>query len=198
MVLCESFAIKYYLSSRTRRRCNLRLACCSPSCRRSCSGFFSLTLSRASVRHPTAQCIAYPGRRDPPGDRQGGACAGGSRCDAASAPEVAGDRLLPGASDDARSIPVRRYDRWIHVDTSGQRAAAEFSFFLAIPTMLGAFVLDAIQSRDQLLAAGRLDLLGLGLVIAFLVALVVIRGCLPSYGRACTIGWIKCEGCAGL
>src|SRR5436190_13755936 len=34
-----------------------------------------------------------------------------------------------------------------------KRADAEFSFFLAIPTMLGAFVLDAWKSRDQLTAS---------------------------------------------
>ena len=34
-----------------------------------------------------------------------------------------------------------------------KRAAAEFSFFLAIPTMAGAFAVDAWKSRDQLLDA---------------------------------------------
>lgn len=103
--------------------------------------------------------------------------------------------MMPGVSRSGTTIVGSMLMR---VD---KRAAAEFSFFLAIPTMLGAFVLDAIQSRDQLLAAGRLELLGIGLVVAFLVALVVIRGMLAvvtSRGFA-PFGWIRIAiGCAGL
>lgn len=58
-----------------------------------------------------------------------------------------------------------------------KRAAAEFSFFLAIPTMAGAFVLDAWESREQLVG-GNLPVLALGFVVSFVVALVVIKAML--------------------
>ena len=55
-----------------------------------------------------------------------------------------------------------------------KRAAAEFSFFLAIPTMLGAFVLDAWENRHALDMA-HAGTIAVGFVVSFLVALVVIR-----------------------
>lgn len=81
-----------------------------------------------------------------------------------------------------------------------KRAAAEFTFFLAIPTMAGAFVLDAWQSRDQL-TASTLPLIAIGFVVAFVVALVVIRTMLAvvtSRGLA-PFGWLRIAiGAAGL
>jgi undecaprenyl-diphosphatase len=60
-----------------------------------------------------------------------------------------------------------------------KRAAAEFTFFLAIPTMLGAFVLDAWKERHQITAhAHAIPLIAVGFVVSFLVALVVIRAML--------------------
>jgi undecaprenyl-diphosphatase len=73
-----------------------------------------------------------------------------------------------------------------------KRAAAEFTFFLAIPTMLGAFVLDAWESRDQL-TADTMPLIAIGFVVAFVVALVVIRTMLAvvtSRGLA-PFGWLR-------
>lgn len=74
-----------------------------------------------------------------------------------------------------------------------KRAAAEFTFFLAIPTMLGAFVLDAWESREQLAAAGRLELLGIGFITAFLVAVVVIKAMLAIVTRRgfAPFGWFR-------
>jgi undecaprenyl-diphosphatase len=73
-----------------------------------------------------------------------------------------------------------------------KRAAAEFTFFLAIPTMLGAFVLDAWSSRDQL-TSETLPLIAIGFVVSFLVAIVVIRTMLAvvtSRGLA-PFGWLR-------
>ncbi len=73
-----------------------------------------------------------------------------------------------------------------------KRAAAEFTFFLAIPTMLGAFVLDAYESREQL-TADTMPLIAIGFVVAFVVALVVIRTMLAvvtSRGLA-PFGWLR-------
>lgn len=55
-----------------------------------------------------------------------------------------------------------------------KKAGAEFSFFLAIPTMLGAFVVDFAESR-QYLTADRYALIGIGFLVAFLSALLVIK-----------------------
>jgi undecaprenyl-diphosphatase len=55
-----------------------------------------------------------------------------------------------------------------------KRAAAEFSFFLAIPTMLGAFVLDFYKNRG-ILFGGDLGLILLGFVVSFVAALIVVR-----------------------
>ena len=58
-----------------------------------------------------------------------------------------------------------------------RRTAAEFSFFLAIPTMLGATMLELVKNRHALGAGsvGAAAML-LGGAVAFVVALVVVRG----------------------
>jgi len=81
-----------------------------------------------------------------------------------------------------------------------KRAAAEFSFFLAIPTMLGAFVLDAWESRDQL-NNDTIGLVAIGFVVAFIVALVVIRTMLAIVTKRgfAPFGWLRIViGGAGL
>jgi undecaprenyl-diphosphatase len=55
-----------------------------------------------------------------------------------------------------------------------RRTAAEFSFFLAIPTMLGATSLELFKNRHDLGQVGAGGI-ALGFVIAFIVALVVVR-----------------------
>jgi len=59
-----------------------------------------------------------------------------------------------------------------------RRTAAEFSFFLAIPTMLGATVVELAKNRHELFAPGAVGLgtIAIGFVVAFLVAVAVIRG----------------------
>jgi undecaprenyl-diphosphatase len=53
-------------------------------------------------------------------------------------------------------------------------AATEFSFFLAVPTLIAAGAYDLWNSRD-LLTAADLDMFGVGLVMSFVSAFVVIR-----------------------
>jgi len=59
-----------------------------------------------------------------------------------------------------------------------RRTAAEFSFFLAIPTMLGATVLELVKHHDTLLA-GSSDVgfgtVAVGFVVSFVVAIIVVR-----------------------
>jgi undecaprenyl-diphosphatase len=63
-----------------------------------------------------------------------------------------------------------------------RRAAAEFSFFLAMPTMLGAFVYDLIKNRALLSFDDGLLIL-LGFVAAFCAALLVVRSLLDFVSR---------------
>jgi undecaprenyl-diphosphatase len=53
-------------------------------------------------------------------------------------------------------------------------AATEFSFFLAIPTLLAATAYELVRNRD-LLAAGDMAMIGVGFVVAFVSALLVVR-----------------------
>jgi undecaprenyl-diphosphatase len=55
-----------------------------------------------------------------------------------------------------------------------RRAAAEFSFFLAIPTMVAAFAYDLYKSRDLITADGA-GIIAVGFVVSFLSGLVVIK-----------------------
>ena len=65
---------------------------------------------------------------------------------------------------------------------ANRKSAAEFSFFLAIPTMLGATVYDLYKNRHGLDEAG-LTLIAIGFVFAFLSALVVVRALVTWVGH---------------
>jgi undecaprenyl-diphosphatase len=58
-----------------------------------------------------------------------------------------------------------------------RRTAAEFSFFLAIPTMLGSTTLEVVKHRHEILSGAGVGfgLIAIGFVVSFLVALVVVR-----------------------
>jgi undecaprenyl-diphosphatase len=81
-----------------------------------------------------------------------------------------------------------------------KRAAAEFSFFLAIPTMLGAFAFDLFKNRHELTGSD-FSLIAIGFVTAFLAALVVVRVLLDyvsRHGYAVFGWWRLVVGIAGL
>ena len=68
-----------------------------------------------------------------------------------------------------------------------RRTAAEFSFFLAVPTMMGATALELWDNRAAL--AGGLGPVGwgeiaIGFVVSFVVALVVIKAFVAYVSRA--------------
>ena len=59
-----------------------------------------------------------------------------------------------------------------------RRTAAEFSFFLAIPTMLGATTLELVKHHDTLMAGASgvgFGAVAVGFVVSFVVAIVVVR-----------------------
>jgi len=63
-----------------------------------------------------------------------------------------------------------------------KRAAAEFSFFLAIPTMVAAFGLDFWESRD-LINGNVAGLIAIGFVVSFFSGLFVVRTLVDFVGR---------------
>lgn len=67
---------------------------------------------------------------------------------------------------------------------ASRSAAAEFSFFMAIPTMLGASAIKLLKFflTGVGFAGGEIAILLIGCVVSFLVSLMVIRG-LMSYVR---------------
>ena len=66
-----------------------------------------------------------------------------------------------------------------------RRTAAEFSFFLAIPTMLGATTLELAKHRHEIMAPGAVGLgtIGIGFVVAFIVAMLVIKAFVSVISR---------------
>lgn len=92
--------------------------------------------------------------------------------------------MIPGVSRSGSSIVGAML---MGVD---KRAAAEFSFFLSMPTMLGAFVFDLWKNRDTLNASD-MHLIAVGFIFAFISALFVVRGLLGYVSRHgyAVFGW---------
>jgi len=84
--------------------------------------------------------------------------------------------MIPGVSRSGATIMGARVFR---VDRA---SSAEFSFFLAIPTMLGATVYDLYRNWKTLDWQGG-GLIAIGFVVAFLSALVVIKPFLRFVSR---------------
>lgn len=85
--------------------------------------------------------------------------------------------MIPGVSRSGATIVgglVMRLDR---------AAAAEFSFFLAMPTMLGAFAHDLWGVRTQLSAERAVEI-AIGFVAAFAAAVLVVRPFLRYVARS--------------
>lgn len=98
--------------------------------------------------------------------------------------------LLPGLSRSAATIIGGMQQKLT------RRLAAEFSFFLAVPTMLAATVKkcwDMYQEKPELLDTGNLNTLLLGSAIAFVVAILAIKffiGFLQKHGFR-LFGWYR-------
>ena len=81
-----------------------------------------------------------------------------------------------------------------------KRAAAEFSFFLSMPTMAGAFAYDLYKNRDVLDFSALTDI-AVGFVFAFITALIVARwvlGYVSQHGFALFGWWRIIVGSAAL
>ena len=85
--------------------------------------------------------------------------------------------LIPGVSRSGATIVggmLMRLDR---------AAAAEFSFFLAMPTMVAAFVYQLLEVRASL-APDRAAEIAIGFVAAFVAAALVVRPFLSFVRRS--------------
>jgi undecaprenyl-diphosphatase len=73
-----------------------------------------------------------------------------------------------------------------------RRAATEFSFFLAIPTIFGATVYELWQARSSL-SADDLPIISVGFVISFFSALAVVRWLLHYVSKHdfTSFGWYR-------
>ena len=73
---------------------------------------------------------------------------------------------------------------------ASKRSAAEFSFFLAMPTMAGAFTYDLMKNWDVLTAAD-LPIIGAGFIMAFIVGIFVVRSLLDYVAKRgyALFGW---------
>ncbi len=63
-----------------------------------------------------------------------------------------------------------------------RKTAAEFSFFLALPTLTGATALKLFKARDAL-SSEHMSLIAIGFVVSFVVALIVVKGFLAVVTR---------------
>ena len=76
--------------------------------------------------------------------------------------------MIPGVSRSGASIVAAM------LLGAEKRAAAEFSFFLAIPTMIGAFAYDFYKSRAEM-TTDHLGIIAIGFVVSFITAIIVVR-----------------------
>jgi undecaprenyl-diphosphatase len=76
--------------------------------------------------------------------------------------------MIPGVSRSGASIVAAM------LLGADKRAAAEFSFFLAIPTMVGAFVYDLYKNRADMTMDHSVTV-AIGFVVSFVTAIIVVK-----------------------
>jgi undecaprenyl-diphosphatase len=102
--------------------------------------------------------------------------------------------MIPGVSRSGASIVAAM------LLGADKRAAAEFSFFLAIPTMVGAFVYEFYKNRADI----NLDhggIIAIGFVVSFITAMIVVKTFLTyvtRHGFTLFAWWRVIVGTVGL
>ncbi|TMK05446.1 MAG: undecaprenyl-diphosphate phosphatase [Alphaproteobacteria bacterium] len=84
--------------------------------------------------------------------------------------------MIPGVSRSGASIVAAM------LLGADKRAAAEFSFFLAIPTMVGAFAYDFYKNRADM-TSDHLGIIAIGFVVSFVTAMIVVKSFLTYVTR---------------
>ncbi len=94
--------------------------------------------------------------------------------------------IIPGVSRSAATIIGGMADKL------NRRNAAEFSFFLAVPTMFAASAYKLFKSYNTL-TTENIDILLLGNIVAFIVALLAIKGFIYYLTKNgfCIFGWYR-------
>ncbi|MFB9269445.1 undecaprenyl-diphosphate phosphatase [Bradyrhizobium erythrophlei] len=102
--------------------------------------------------------------------------------------------MIPGVSRSGASIVAAM------ALGADKRSAAEFSFFLAIPTMVGAFAYDFYKNRGDF-TTDNLSLIAVGFVVSFVTAIIVVKSFLnyvTRHGFAFFAWWRVIVGTLGL
>ncbi|HMI12337.1 MAG TPA: undecaprenyl-diphosphate phosphatase, partial [Bradyrhizobium sp.] len=76
--------------------------------------------------------------------------------------------MIPGVSRSGASIVAAM------LLGADKRAAAEFSFFLAIPTMVGAFAYDLYKNRADM-TVDHAGIIAIGFAVSFVTAIIVVK-----------------------
>ena len=102
--------------------------------------------------------------------------------------------MIPGVSRSGASIVSAM------LFGADKRSAAEFSFFLAIPTMVGAFGYDFYKNRADM-SMDHITIIAIGFVVSFITAIIVVRTFLDfvtRHGFAFFAWWRVIVGVVGL
>jgi undecaprenyl-diphosphatase len=103
--------------------------------------------------------------------------------------------IIPGTSRSGATIVGALLQR------ADKRSAAEFSFFLAIPTMSGAFAVQLWSARHDLAVGHAGGLIAVGFIVSFVSALAVVGTFIDFVGKrglAPFAWWRIAVGAAGL
>ncbi|HWK98178.1 MAG TPA: undecaprenyl-diphosphate phosphatase [Pseudolabrys sp.] len=102
--------------------------------------------------------------------------------------------MIPGVSRSGSTIVAAM------LFGADRRAAAEFSFWLAMPTMVGAFAYEAFKSRHDL-TTDHITAIAVGFVFAFIFGVIAVKGLLRYVQRhtfALFAWWRIIVGTAGI
>ena len=102
--------------------------------------------------------------------------------------------MIPGVSRSGATIVAGMFLG------ANKRSAAEFSFYLAMPTMAGAFAYDLYKSAGQM-TAGNTLIVAVGFVASFIAGWIVVKGLLEyvsRHGFALFAWWRLIVGTLGL
>ena len=103
--------------------------------------------------------------------------------------------MIPGVSRSGATIVAAM------LFGADRRSAAEFSFWLAMPTMAGAFAYDLYKSQAQLAMGSNLVIVAIGFAVSFVAAWIVVKtflGYVQRHGFALFAWWRIIAGALGL
>jgi undecaprenyl-diphosphatase len=103
--------------------------------------------------------------------------------------------MIPGVSRSGASIVAAM------LFGADKRAATEFSFWLAMPTMVGAFVFEAYKSKAELTGGSNTVIIAIGFAVSFICGWFVVKtllGYVSRHGFALFAWWRIAVGVLGL